>query len=374
MQRIVLVGEDHPLRRRVLADADADLRRPEVDRHLRQRRPRLRRLPLGGVAEELRGAPVVVGEVEEVGRLHHRGLHEGRAPPVRRRSPAGEPGVGGQAELLRGELAVEARLVLRPHAEGALRRRGVAAPLEGEPQPVAGPPEADRRRHRRLEAGEMPDRPLRVVHPRQRDEPRHPLAVGIVRPLAAEVLRRDPVGARDVAVLERLPRQVGPALHPHLRPAEGGGRGRLLEQIGLRVLPAPLLDPVAVALVGEAGIVLQPRRHGVDQVLHPRVVAAGGDARLRQLLPVLVHQPQHRLGLAGQPPPEQHVQPLRGGAASAPRASPRPWRCARAGSWRTRSRRGRSRRPPPPRARSPSAPRPAAASRCRSAAARRRRR
>ena len=199
--------------------------------------------------------------------------------------------------------------MLRARPPGRLRRRPVAGRLVGEPEPVAGAAEADRRRDERAEPGEMPDRPLRVVEPGQRDEARHPLRVGIVGALGAEALGRDPVGAVDVAVLERLPREVRPPLHPHVRPPERLGRARRLEQVGLGVLPAPLAHPVEIALVGEPRVVLEPRGHGVDQVLQPLLVAARGDPRLRQPLPVLVDERQHRLRLAGQPAPEQHVEP-----------------------------------------------------------------
>ena len=199
--------------------------------------------------------------------------------------------------------------MLRPSHVGGPRGLLVTRRLMGTAEPVAGAPEADRRRHRCAEMLEVPGGADRIVHPGQRDEARDPLGVGIVSPGAAEVLRGDRVGFGDLPVLERLPRQIGAALHPKVGSAKRLGRGRLLAQVVLGLLPAPLLDPVEIALEGEAGVVPEARRHLVDQVLQPRLVAAHGDAGAAERLPVGVDQRQHRLGLAGQTAPEQHVEP-----------------------------------------------------------------
>ena len=75
----------------------------------------------------------------------------------------------------------------------------------------------------------MPRRSGGVVHPRQRDEARHPFRVGVVRARAPvpEVLRRERIGRRHVAAAQRHPREVGAALHPEVGLAERRGRGRL---------------------------------------------------------------------------------------------------------------------------------------------------
>ena len=93
-----------------------------------------------------------------------------------------------------------------------------------------------------------------------------------------------------------------------------------------------------------------------------------------ELLPVGGDEAHHRLGLAGQPAPEQHVHArlVVPGEGVLPAADHAP--CARRGSSRRSSRRGRPRPRPRPRGRRSTAPRRGAARRCRSRAGGRRRR
>ena len=153
VQRIILVRQHDALGGGILGDADADLRPPEVDRHLRQRRAGRRRLALGRLprrtarpAGRRRRGAASRPPAPRADCMNGACRQSGAAPP-----PA-SAGSAGLAELLGRELAVEARLVLRRRREGVRRRRRVAGLRIGEPEPVAGAPEADRRRDRRLEA------------------------------------------------------------------------------------------------------------------------------------------------------------------------------------------------------------------------------
>jgi hypothetical protein len=229
--------------------------------------------------------------------------------PVGRAVVAGDAGVGLRADPLGGELPVEAGLVPGGEGEGLLRRVGGARFVEREAEPVAGAAEADGGEDRVLEAAEVLHGGFRVVAPGEGDVAGHPLGVRIVRAGAAEILRGDPVGGVDIAATQRLAGEVRPALHPEFRPAECLGRGGMLQQEGLGIVPAALAHPPEVALICEARVGLQRPRHGVDQRGRTVDVAAQADAGRAERLPVGIDQRQHVAGLRGQAAPEHVVEP-----------------------------------------------------------------
>ena len=310
VERVILAWQHHPVGGGVLGDAQPDMGPALVDLHLRERRALVGGQGFRGLAQELHRPRVVSGAREQQPRLHHAVVQEGRAPPVGDGLAPGDPRIRPGPDPLGGELAVEAGLVLRALQIGRLGLFGLARALLGEAEPVAGAAQADRGEDRRLEPLEMRGGELGVLHLGQGDVARHPFGVGVVgpRPLVAEVVRGQRIGGGDMAVAQRLAGEVRPALHPVVGPAQGLGRGRAGDEEALGLVPAALLDPVAIALVGEAGIVAQARGHRRDQRGRAVGVLAHRDPGPGQRLLVGGDARQHRRRLAGQAAPEQHVE------------------------------------------------------------------
>ena len=210
--------------------------------------------------------------------------------------------------------------------------------------------------------------------PGERDEAGHPLRIGVVG--AARCRSSAPrSGRRPPRRRPRAPAGRGWRAAPSTSRA---GRARwpsATSRAGvLRLLPAALFHPVEVALVGEAGVALQRRRHGVDQVLHaPRCRAgrrcAPGRAAASPRRPAAASPRPRRVCRA-----RAACRAARGGRAPPPCASAPARPSLGAGHRVLAPGAGDLGLAPRPRGRSPPAPRRGAATRCRSAAARRRRR
>ena len=195
----------------------------------------------------------LAGAGQQADGARHLGALETR-PVARARPRVGREHDLGQPRLLRGQLAVEGGRIGRALLVEGARARRLAAAFGRPAAPVGGAGAADRARHRRVEAREMPLGARGVAQLGERQPAGERLGVGeldAARRLG--VPRHDVIGAGEVAAFQR-------GVHRQLAPLEGlRGFGLGRSRGGDR--PGPAAQPGAFQRL-PAGVGARPSLQG----------------------------------------------------------------------------------------------------------------